>query len=91
QRLQQMTNILSNVEKFHSHLLSPSSSIDTTIVERAKHLSSYHEQLKTTTEKKINELNQNEKYSNEIISYQHILQNLIDTCSIKTKRCSSSC
>ncbi|CAF3804026.1 unnamed protein product [Adineta steineri] len=83
QRLQQMTNILSNVEKFHSHLLSPSSSIDTTIVERAKHLSSYHEQLKTTTEKKIYELNQNEKYSNEIISYQQILQNLIDTCSIR--------
>ncbi len=31
----------------------------------------------------MSELNQLEKYSNEIISYQQILQNLIDTCSIR--------
>jgi hypothetical protein len=31
----------------------------------------------------MNELNQVEKYSNEIISCQQILQNLIDTCSIR--------
>jgi len=31
----------------------------------------------------MNELNQIDKYSNEIISCQQILQNLIDNCSIR--------
>ncbi|CAF5053340.1 unnamed protein product, partial [Rotaria sp. Silwood1] len=50
QRLQHLTNTLTSVEKFHLHLLSPSSSTDTTVIERAQHLSSFHEQLKTTTQ-----------------------------------------
>ncbi|CAF5042489.1 unnamed protein product, partial [Rotaria sp. Silwood1] len=83
QRLQHLTNTLTSVEKFHLHLLSPSSSTDTTVIERAQHLSSFHEQLKTTTQKKIYELNEIEKYSNEIISCQQILQHLIDACSIR--------
>lgn len=53
QRLQHMTNTLTSVEKFHFHLLSPSSSTDTTVIERAQHLASFHEQLKTTTQVKI--------------------------------------
>lgn len=52
QRLQHMTNTLSSVEKFHINLISPSSSTDTTVIERAQHLSSFHEQLKTTTQVK---------------------------------------
>ncbi|CAM4782634.1 unnamed protein product, partial [Rotaria magnacalcarata] len=83
QRLQHMTNTLSSVEKFHLHLLSPSSSTDTTVIERAQHLSSFHEQLKTSTQKKLNELNHIERYSNEIISCQQTLQNLVDACSIR--------
>ncbi|CAF4425433.1 unnamed protein product, partial [Rotaria magnacalcarata] len=65
------------------HLLSPSSSTDTTVIERAQHLSSFHEQLKTSTQKKLNELNHIERYSNEIISCQQTLQNLVDACSIR--------
>jgi hypothetical protein len=53
QRLQQMANSLTNVEKFHLHLLSPTSSTDRTIIERAQHLSSFHEHLKSTTQVKI--------------------------------------
>ncbi len=56
QRLQQMTNALTSVEKFHLHLLSPTSSTDTTVIERAQHLSSFHDQLKTTTQVKQLEL-----------------------------------
>ena len=52
QRLQQMSNTLSSVEKFHLHLLSPSSSTDTTVIERAQRLSALHDQLKSSTEVK---------------------------------------
>jgi hypothetical protein len=47
-----MTNTLTSVEKFHLHLLSPTSSTDTTVIERAQHLSSFHDQLKITTQVK---------------------------------------
>jgi hypothetical protein len=47
-----MTNTLTTVEKFQLHLLSPTSSTDTTVIERAQHLSSFHEQLKSTTQVK---------------------------------------
>jgi len=47
-----MTNTLTSVEKFHSNLLSPASSTDTTVIERAQHLSSFHDQLKITTQVK---------------------------------------
>lgn len=52
QRLQQMSNTLSSVEKFHLHLLSPTSSTDTTVIERAQRLSAFHDQLKSSTEVK---------------------------------------
>jgi hypothetical protein len=52
QRLQQMSNTLSSVEKFHLHLLSPTSSTDSTVMERAQQLSSFHDQLKSSTEVK---------------------------------------
>ena len=61
QRLQHMTNTLSSVEKFHLHLLSPSSSTDTTVIERAQHLSSFHERLKETTEVKGTILNSKQR------------------------------
>jgi len=83
ERLQQMTNTLSSVEKFHLHLISPASSTDTTVIERSQHLSSFHDQLKGSIERKLQEFNQVEKYSNEILSCQQILQNLIEICSIR--------
>jgi septal ring factor EnvC (AmiA/AmiB activator) len=52
QRLQQMNNTLSSVEKFHLHLLSPASSTDSAVLERAQRLSSFHEQLKSSTQVK---------------------------------------
>ncbi len=52
QRLQQMTNTLLSVEKFHLHLLSPASSTDTTVIERAQHLSAFYDQLKISTQVK---------------------------------------
>ena len=52
QRLQQMSSTLSSVEKFHLHLLSPTSSTDTTVIERAQRLSALHDQLKNSTEVK---------------------------------------
>ena len=48
-----MTNTLTTVEKFQLHLLSPTSSTDTTVIERAQHLSSFHEQLKIYNTSKI--------------------------------------
>lgn len=50
-----MTSTLTNVEKFHFHLLSPTSSTDSTVIERAQQLSSIHEQLKSSTQVKGNE------------------------------------
>lgn len=50
QRLQQMSTTLNQVEKSHWHLFSPRSSTDSTISERAQHLSSFHEQLKSSTQ-----------------------------------------
>jgi hypothetical protein len=47
-----MTNTLTSVEKFHLHLLSPTSSTDTTVIQRAQHLSTFHDQLKTNTQVK---------------------------------------
>ncbi len=52
QRLQQMSNTLSSVEKFHLHVLSPASSTDSAVLERAQRLSSFHEQLKSLTQVK---------------------------------------
>ena len=83
QSFEQIKSQLNSLEKSHSHLFSPSSSTDTTIIERSEHLSSIHQQFKCSTEKKFDEFFRFEFYSNNIDVYQENLRILIDTSNIR--------